>query len=87
MLCDEAGLYSSVKLHDRLGRLAGVATYTLRVRASGEGWHAARMSVASAALAIRAPRQARGAHSKEALFLSGVIARDIDAPPGETPLE
>ena len=45
------------------------------------------MSVAFAALTIRPPRQARGEHSDRSLSLSGVIAREIDPPPKETPLE
>ncbi len=84
---DEQGEPSIQKLHDHLGGLKPADQYLLRVRAAEGGWREAKMAVAWAPVRLLPPRQPRGEHGPEPIELCGVIAREIDPPPGDEPIE
>ena len=85
------------KLHDHLRGLSPMGQYKLRVPAQegggsggsggSGGWREASMAIAFARVKVQPPRQARGQHGREPLELWGVIAREIGAPPGATPVK
>jgi hypothetical protein len=88
VLIDDDGERQIQKLHDHLRGLEPTRRYTLqRVPAKEGGWREATIALAWERVSILPPRQARGEHGNEPIGLWGVIAREVDAPPGEEPLE
>ena len=86
-LTDEAGEASIGKLHDHLRSRKPTSHYTLRVPATEGGWRQTTIGLAWESVTIQPPRQARGEHGDTPLNLWGVIAREVDPPPGEKPIE
>ena len=75
------------KLHDRLGRLAAMGRYTLRVPAEQGGWRETTIELAWERVQVLPPRQARGDHGREPITVWGVIAREAGPLPGAEPIE
>ena len=75
------------KLHDRLRGLSAQGRYTLRVPAVEGGWREAVIGVAGEQVHLLPPRQPRGEHGSAPLETWGVIAREVDPPPGQEPVE
>jgi hypothetical protein len=86
-LVDDEGEKQVQKLHDRLRSLPPAAEYTLRVPARAGGWREATVGLAWERVNLLPPRQPRGEHGREPVEVWGVIAREVDAPPDEEPVE
>jgi len=88
VMVDEEGERELNKLHDHLRSLEPMGQYTLqRVPAEGGGWHEAAISVAWQRVRLLPPRQPRGEHDAEPMELWVLIARQIDTPAGQEPIE
>ena len=88
VLVDDQGEREVQKLHDHLRGLPVQSSYTLqRVPAKEGGWREATIALSWDWVNLLPPRQARGEHGQEPMALWGVIAREVDAPAGEEPLE
>lgn len=86
-LVDDGGEQQIGKLHDRLRSLPAAAAYTLRVPAGQGGWREAVIALAWERVQILPPRQPRGEHGREPVTVWGVIAREVDPPPGTDAVE
>ena len=88
VLVDDQGERQIQKLHDRLrGLPEAIRHLRRRVPAKGGGWRQATIGLAWERVGVKPPRQARGEHGSEPIALWGVIAREVDTPADQEPVE
>jgi len=87
-LDDGRGGAIKTKLHDFARALPGLGERAVAVSTNkGHQGRMAQVRVSAAAVSIRPPHFARGEHSQNNLPAWVIYLREIDAPPGEKPLE
>jgi hypothetical protein len=87
-LDDGNGGVIAAKLHDFARALPNLGERTVTVSTNkGHQGRTARVRVSAAAVSIKPPHFARGEHSQNNLPAWVIHVREIDAPPGQTPLE
>ena len=87
-LDDGRGGVIRTKLYDFARSLPSLGERTVAVSTNrGHAGRKARVRVSAAAVSIRPPHFARGEHSRDNLPAWVIHVREVEAPPGETPLE